>query len=99
MQELRTNINPVRSFDLPEEAPRARLISTDFLGIKREKKKVNVMVKDNGHGMAEFRRWRLAELTDREMLSSTEVKQSVKSPFGAEERNIGEFFPTRRILV
>lgn len=115
MQELRTNIDPVRSFDLPEDAPRARIISTDFLQRTNRKIKKVFKVSDAELGRTtesdlqddsrqeDFRRWKLDELTDRDMRSSKEVKSSVRSPFGRseskeEEKNIGEFFPTRRFL-
>uniref|UniRef100_A0A1I7T9A9 DUF148 domain-containing protein n=2 Tax=Caenorhabditis tropicalis TaxID=1561998 RepID=A0A1I7T9A9_9PELO len=39
MKELRTNIDPIRSFDLPEDASRARIISTDFLNRSSRKMK------------------------------------------------------------
>ncbi|CAI2345514.1 unnamed protein product [Caenorhabditis sp. 36 PRJEB53466] len=102
MRELRTNIDPIRSFDLPDEAPRARIISTDFLQ-KSSRKMMNKVFKDDSR-QEDFRRWKLDELTDRDMRSSKEVKSSAHSLFEGrsgseeEEKNIGEFFPTRRFL-
>ncbi|CAO4365413.1 unnamed protein product [Caenorhabditis nigoni] len=101
MQELRTKIDPIRSFDLPEEAPRARIISTDFLS--RSSRKIKKVFKDNSR-QEDFRRWKLDELSERDMRSSKEVKSSARSPFGSssgsaeKEENIGEFFPSRRFL-
>uniref|UniRef100_A0A1I7T9C3 Uncharacterized protein n=1 Tax=Caenorhabditis tropicalis TaxID=1561998 RepID=A0A1I7T9C3_9PELO len=101
MKELRTNIDPIRSFDLPEDAPRARIISTDFLN--RSSRKMKKVFKDDSR-QEDFRRWKLDELTDRDMRSSKEVKHSARSPFGAnsgsteKEENIGEFFPSKRFL-
>lgn len=96
MQELRTKVDPIRSFDLPEEAPRARIISTDFLS--RSSRKMKKVFKDDSR-QEDFRRWKLDELSDRDMRSSKEVKNSAKSPFGSKsgssEENIGEFFPSR----
>lgn len=44
MQELKTKVDPIRSFDLPDEAPRARIIATDFLtrGNRKMKKPFKV---------------------------------------------------------
>ncbi|EGT41140.1 hypothetical protein CAEBREN_08859 [Caenorhabditis brenneri] len=101
MKELRTNIDPIRSFDLPEEAPRARIISTDFLS--RSSKKMKKVFKDDSR-QEDFRRWKLDELSDRDMRSSKEVKNSARSPFGSnsgsteKEENIGEFFPSKRFF-
>ncbi|EFO85624.1 hypothetical protein CRE_02134 [Caenorhabditis remanei] len=101
MQELRTKIDPIRSFDLPEEAPRARIISTDFLS--RSSKKMKKVYKDDSR-QEDFRRWKLDELSERDMRSSKEVKSSARSPFvsgsGSEEKeeNIGEFFPSKKFF-
>uniref|UniRef100_A0A8R1HNC8 Uncharacterized protein n=1 Tax=Caenorhabditis japonica TaxID=281687 RepID=A0A8R1HNC8_CAEJA len=116
MRELRTNIDPIRSFDLPEDAPRARIISTDFLqrSSKKMKKvfKVRVSISEFFHiylfhqddsRQEDFKRWKLDELTDRDMRTSKEVKSSVRVPHGKpknseSEENIGEFFPSRKFL-
>uniref|UniRef100_A0A8R1HMY9 Uncharacterized protein n=1 Tax=Caenorhabditis japonica TaxID=281687 RepID=A0A8R1HMY9_CAEJA len=100
MRELRTNIDPIRSFDLPEDAPRARIISTDFL--QRSSKKMKKVFKDDSR-QEDFKRWKLDELTDRDMRTSKEVKSSVRVPHGKpknseSEENIGEFFPSRKFL-
>ncbi|CAE17690.1 FMRF-Like Peptide [Caenorhabditis elegans] len=99
MQELKTKVDPIRSFDLPDEAPRARIIATDFL--TRGNRKMKKPFKDDSR-QEDFRRWKLDELTDRDMRSSKEVKSSVRSPFtkdsGSEEdEHVGDFFPSKRV--
>lgn len=103
MQELRTKIDPIRSFDLPEKAPRARIISTDFL--TKSSKKMKKVYKDDSR-QEDFRRWKLDELSEKDMRSSKEVKSSARSRFGAgsgsgseeKEENIGEFFPSKKFF-
>ncbi|CAB3405521.1 unnamed protein product [Caenorhabditis bovis] len=72
MQELRTRIDPIRTFDIPEEAPRARILAVRF---SKKPAKIRKPYK-NDPKMDDFTRFGLGDLTDRDMRSSKEVKRT-----------------------
>ncbi|CAD6192220.1 unnamed protein product [Caenorhabditis auriculariae] len=100
LKELRTEVQPVRTFDAPKVAPRAKSLRFLRAPQAEERKTFQTPFKVRGAktGSADFVRWRLDELTSAEMLSSAEVK-AVRRPSFLDndqvsgEASVGEFFP------